>query len=157
GVNHGTTDGCDGTEYFNLILPFSDVFSGSSFTSLSICNGDSIILSASNGSNYLWSPSSGLSCTTCQSPVANPNSTTIYTVHYQNGGCDVTDTFQLIVNEVPSLLISNDTVICEGASVQLQAASNNSVVWSPASGLSCTLCSDPVANPSASTTYFAVA
>ena len=47
--------------------------------------GQSTILSATGGGNYLWTPSKDLSCDTCANPVASPTITTTYCV-------EVTDT-----------------------------------------------------------------
>jgi gliding motility-associated-like protein len=50
--------------------------------------GDSIQLTASGGLTYLWSPSSGLSCTDCVSTIASPTVTTSYTVTgFDAAGC----------------------------------------------------------------------
>lgn len=45
-----------------------------------ICPPASVQLSATGGTSYNWSPSTGLSCTNCPNPVATPASTTTYTV-----------------------------------------------------------------------------
>lgn len=51
-----------------------------------------------------------------------------------------------------------DKSICEGKTTLLSATSNGgSIAWSPATGLSNTAIPDPVASPSATTTYYATA
>lgn len=64
-----------------------------------ICNGSSVQLFATGGSSaYQWSPSGSLSCSVCPSPVANPNTTTSYTVTTTDvNGCVITDVFLLTV------------------------------------------------------------
>ncbi len=53
----------------------------------SICS-DNDTLSASGGATYSWSPSTGLSCTTCKITTVNPSATTTYTVTGTNSfGC----------------------------------------------------------------------
>lgn len=47
----------------------------------------------------------------------------------------------------------NDRTICEGESTQLNASGGVSYSWSPAAGLSCTDCANPIASPASSTTY----
>ncbi len=47
-----------------------------------------------------------------------------------------------------------DQNICVGDSAQLLATGANTYTWSPATGLSCSLCPDPKASPSVTTTYF---
>ncbi|MEO5928360.1 MAG: hypothetical protein ABIR47_00370, partial [Candidatus Kapaibacterium sp.] len=48
---------------------------------------------------------------------------------------------------------SGDTAICNGMSVLLHAHGGVTYQWSPAEGLSCTDCPDPIATPPVSTTY----
>jgi len=66
--------------------------------------GDNVTLNLSinpsSGSDVIsWSPSTGLSCDDCSSPVASPSETTTYVVTVSNAdGCIVTDTVTVIVN-----------------------------------------------------------
>ena len=57
---------------------------------------------------------------------------------------------------VDSLIITNDTTICEGSSLQLNAISALKYCWAPAAGLSNTSIGDPIATPSSSTTYYLI-
>jgi len=53
-----------------------------------ITAGDSVKLIATGASNYVWSPSLGLSCTNCPITVATPTITTTYTVSVtDSNGC----------------------------------------------------------------------
>jgi len=57
-----------------------------------ICKGSNILLLATGGSTYTWSPSAGLSCTNCANPIATPAHTTAYIVTVANSfGCAATD------------------------------------------------------------------
>lgn len=51
----------------------------------------------------------------------------------------------------------NDVTVCPNTGTQLQATASNTsgttYAWSPATGLSCTTCANPVATPATSTTY----
>lgn len=49
--------------------------------------------------------------------------------------------------------ISPDATICPPATVQLLATGGQSYTWSPATGLSCTNCPNPIASPTTTTTY----
>lgn len=53
-----------------------------------------------------------------------------------------------------SLDAGNDTTICPGSSAQLNASGALSYTWSPAAGLSCMHCANPVATPGSTTTYY---
>ncbi len=60
--------------------------------------GSSATLSATGGGTYVWTPSSGLSCTTCSNPSASPGVTTTYTVVVTDAnGCTATDAVTVFV------------------------------------------------------------
>ncbi len=123
-------------------------------TNRSICNGDSVTLVATGASSYVWTPSTGLSCTGCDSTIASPTATTTYTVVGTAGNnCSDTATVMVTVNALPNVDAGNDKAICIGQSTTLQATGANTYVWSPATGLSCIPCSSPTANPTSTTTY----
>jgi gliding motility-associated-like protein len=54
-------------------------------------------------------------------------------------------------------MISSDTIICKGATLQLFSSSNYPVTWNSSPYLSCTACNDPFANPSSTTTFIVTA
>jgi len=55
-----------------------------------IQKGDTAHINASNAVSYVWSPSESLSCTTCADPIANPATTTTYSVLATDAdGCQV--------------------------------------------------------------------
>ncbi len=69
-------------------LPPTVTISGGGVT---ICSGSttaslsSIVVNATNSISYLWSPTTGLSSSTVSNPVANPASTTLYTLTVTDG------------------------------------------------------------------------
>lgn len=117
-----------------------------------MCAGDFSSLQASGATSYVWSPAAGLSCTTCPNPVANPAVTTTYTVTGISGACSDTAMVTITVNPLPATTVPSQSV-CIGSSVQLQATGAATYSWTPATGLSCTNCSNPIANPTSTTTY----
>lgn len=67
------------------------------------------------------------------------------------------DTALITLAPTPSLELGNDTIFCSGESIQLNYSSTgtfSTFQWSPASGLSCTNCANPVARPLATTKYY---
>lgn len=63
-----------------------------------ILSGESVNLSATGADNYVWTPATGLSCTTCANPVASPNTTTTYIVTGTDlSGCQGADTLTIFV------------------------------------------------------------
>ena len=79
---------------------------------------------------------------------------TVYLVAYNGCGFYHVDSSIVSIIPIPSVDVtsSNDTV-CPGGSSNLSATGALSFVWSPAAGLSCTSCTNPVATPSSTTTY----
>jgi len=71
-------------------------------------------------------------------------------------GCAATDTVKVTVLQLPVISTTNDTSICSGDSVLLQATGPGirSYQWMPATGLSSTSIYNPVASPTVSTKYF---
>jgi hypothetical protein len=121
----------------------------------SICLGDGVALTASDGAAWSWSPAGGLSCTDCRTPIARPDRSTLYTVVVTSTiGCSASDSVLVTVLPRPIAEIAgSDTTICPGESVRLSAAGGDRYRWSPAPGLSCIDCPDPVATPESTTTY----
>lgn len=95
-----------------------------------ICEGTSVTLNSTvsggltsaPGLTYSWSPTTGLSCTTCADPVASPTSTTTYTMTACNGGagfCCVTD--QVTVTVIPNFVANAgpDVTACAGSTITI--------------------------------------
>jgi gliding motility-associated-like protein len=135
-----------------------------------ICWEESVILDAnlatpSNGVTYEWTPSTGLDCTDCLNPVAEPLATTDYRLIATNAS-NCTDTLNVRVNVIPHPIPHIDLIdsisVCEQSVSVLQASVPNTPVISytwrdtTASGntLSCLNCSNPFASPATTTTYF---
>jgi hypothetical protein len=119
-----TADGYDGdavftynaTNNFSLIsniaygtIPVSTIPLVSAGANRSICTGSSVTLTATGADTYSWSPATGLSCTTCASPVANPTTTKTYTITGTNtSGCAGVGTITL--TSAAGVLLSTKTV-----------------------------------------------
>jgi hypothetical protein len=143
--------GCSGEDSVTVRLVSSAVDAGPART---ICPGEGAQLNATGGSGWHWSPSDGLSCTDCSDPIAAPAVTTLYTVAVPGDGrCPASDTVTVTVLRPVELKAEGGGVICAGDSMGLHANGGADVYWSPADGLSCTDCADPVARPLRTTTY----
>jgi hypothetical protein len=67
-----------------------------------ICKGSSTVLNSSGGSVYNWYPATGLNDSNIANPIANPSSSTIYTVTVSNErGCSDTARTVINVNQPP--------------------------------------------------------
>jgi len=110
---------------------------------------------------YQWGPNNGsLSATNIASPIATPQSTTTYTVNASTAsGCAASGSVTVQVGQLIGLAVSasNDT-LCQGQSTQLNANASGApglgYAWTGA-GLNNVTISNPVANPTQTTTYTA--
>jgi len=125
-----------------------------------ICKGDCTVLIA-NGreSTYFeWRPSTGLSCTICDTVTACPVNTITYNaLAIDSLGCRDSLDFTVHVMPLPQLSVSpNPVIVCNGSSTQMTVNDQFSTPgyqtrygWFPNAFLSCDTCS----NPSTSTTF----
>ncbi len=148
-----TTGVCSVTDLITVTVNQNPIATAGS--PVSICsNGPGTQLAGGGGTTYNWSPSTGLSSTTISNPIANPTATTTYTVVVGNAaGCTSTAMVTISVNPPPVASAGNNASVCAGGNTALNASGGVSYSWSPASGLSSTTISNPVATPSATTTY----
>lgn len=87
-----------------------------------ICNGDSIQLSASGANSYNWDYDLTLSDSTISNPYASPSATTTYYVTGTNSsGCTGRDSVTITVNPPVNATTMPDTIICPGSSVTIFA------------------------------------
>ncbi len=155
--------GCSGT--YNETINIYDGLAIALGNDEDICLGETVQLSVDvldgNATSYQWSPTNGLSCTDCPSPMATPQTSTLYSLTaISSNGCTTTDSIFIEVGSysIPTLIVSADTTICEGESIQLMASGGNSpfdYYWDESSaGLNCyTDCFNPIATPLTTTTY----
>lgn len=113
------------------------------------CAGEPIQLVATGGGTYIWEPSTGLNDTSLASPIALPDSSTLYTVTViDSNGCESSATAQVTVYQEPPS-VTWDTLIVIGQEVDLDASFGDAYTyaWSPEQWLSCYNCADPKAQP----------
>ena len=113
-----------------------------------LCLNQSITLQAAGASAFVWQNSTSLSCTNCTSPVAKPDSTTIYFVTgTDNYGCQATDSVLVKVIQ-PTVLnfVSSDTM-CLGSSLRLNVTGADQYTWQPTTGLDNPSIGSPLATP----------
>ncbi len=97
-----------------------------------ICFGDSAQLNASGGTNYFWSPVTGLDDPAISNPKASPPTTTLYSVNVIDGnGCSDTAQITLVVDTLPVVSAGLDQALCDGDIGMLQATGALTYQWSP--------------------------
>ena len=92
---------------------------------VSICEGDSTILTASGGDVYLWNTGE-----TTASIHVSPTTTSTYIVTVSRGGESDTDSVLVTVNAPPEASAGNDVTIEEGQTTTLTASGGTNYLWS---------------------------
>jgi hypothetical protein len=118
------------------------------------------LINCANASNYTyaWSPATALTNTAIANPVANPTTTTVYTLT----AAPISNPFGLFpvfittttvtVNSSPSISISGNTALCPGtSSTTLTASGANTYTWSANAGSATT--ASVIVTPTVTTTY----
>ncbi|NVO03121.1 MAG: gliding motility-associated C-terminal domain-containing protein, partial [Bacteroidetes bacterium] len=147
--------GCSNTASVSVIVNPTPIISVSP-NPATLCSGASTNLTATGANTYSWSPAAGLSATAGSVVSANPGLNSSYTVIGTSNGCSDTTIAIVNVNSAIVAFAGNDTTICSGSIVNLLATGGTGYVWSPATGLSCTNCQNPIATPTVTTTYSVV-
>ncbi|MEM4326260.1 MAG: SBBP repeat-containing protein, partial [Candidatus Pacearchaeota archaeon] len=102
-----------------------------------ICMGDSILLVAEGATNYIWSPSIGLSATNQDSVIAFPSTNATYTViGIDSNNCSDSVNVFIVVHNPPQVQAYSNSPVCEGDTLNLFSQPNgmNSYSWSGPNG-----------------------
>ena len=156
--------GCSATSLPQQVVVFSNPVANVGPDATITCNqnasGTQIGANPNPLYTYSWSPTIGLSSATSANPIANPSSTTTYTLSVINAdGCTGSNQVTVTVNNTPP--ISNAgldfTKTCisnvSGSSIGATSVVGNTYSWTPTSGLSSATVANPTANPTLTTTY----
>ena len=112
------------------------------------------VCSAQAPATISWTPTTGRNNPHSFDVSVHPTGTTTYKVSVVTSqGCTKTDSVTVTVGTLAHT-ISRDTTICSGGNgAHLLVTGGNRYAWSPATGLSCTTCPNPIATPATTTRY----
>jgi len=114
------------------------------------CAGGSVDLTSTVENSYSWTPTSA----TTQSITVTSSGNYAVTVTDVTGCSSTSATTIVTVNAIPSITATASAyTICVGNSTTLNASGASTYVWSPSGDLNNANISNPVATPTASTTY----
>lgn len=121
-----TLDGCTGPST-TVTIEVQPAPSVSVTNSISICLGDSVLVTAlNNGYDITWSD-----LQTGESVYLGPDTTTMFYVTATNPLCGfAVDSIKIVVNYKPDVVAGNDTIIGVGGEVELWAESDPDVTYS---------------------------
>ncbi|MCP9769031.1 hypothetical protein EGI22_14025, partial [Lacihabitans sp. LS3-19] len=104
-----------------------------------VCEGGTVNLNASGGTSYSWSGPDGFSSNSQNPQISNIALIAggIYTVTVTDAnGCTATAQTTVTVNPLPNPIAGNDSPVCEGGTVNLNASGGTSYSWSGPDGFS---------------------
>ena len=133
-------NGCSSWDQTNILLENFSIDAGQNLT---VCQGDSAVLTATGSPNIIWNNndvSNGI-------PFYPLNSGYITAFATSANGCLASDSVLLTVNPAPSIDAGQDYFTCPGDSITLLASGGNNLIWNG------TIANDTTFVPNASATY----
>ncbi|MCB9230622.1 MAG: hypothetical protein H6581_03120 [Bacteroidia bacterium] len=124
----GTTNGCHALAQVKISVFPAPVVAASS--NQNICEGDTVLISASGASSYSWDNGVGAG----SSVSVSPDSTTVYTVTGTTNGCKASDQVLVTVIPLPNVVGFGGQTICEGDTITLSALGAVSYNWDNGAG-----------------------
>jgi gliding motility-associated-like protein len=120
-----------------------------------VCENTKLKLSASGGTQYKWTPATGLDNASSATPSVTVKETTEYSVEISNAsGCKVTEKVKVVVEKKTDFVDMPDTEVCQGATVVLTVSGEASQYrWLPVVGLAETIGKTVTVKPTQTTTY----
>ena len=146
-------NGCTNNDSVTVnVLKFISVKAG---PDTGICKTDPLILNPiSDALSYLWTASTGEIVQAVRNPTVKPLSNTRYFVLANLGKCQAKDSLLVKVSDYPTVVLGNDTAICFGNRLQLNAKITGDIFnWTPTVSLINEKTLSPLAGPSKTTTY----
>lgn len=129
-----------------LTLPIISISSSTN----AICIGDSITLNAIGGNTYQWLPNNQVTNNITEYPTVNTN----YIVNGTDTfGCMGNDSVQITVNPLPIVQVSNDTTICIGDSIIINANGGSNYTWLPNNNITNNSVANPTVYPTVNTNF----
>lgn len=113
------------------------------------------------GTNYYWEFGDGGTslATNPTHTYTSPGTYTVMLVAIDLASCNQFDTTYGLINvyPAPAAQAIPDTTICNGSGINLNGSGGATYQWSPPTGLSSTTVANPIATPTATTTYTMIA
>jgi len=133
-------NGCSAWDQTNILLENFSIDAGQNLT---VCQGDSAVLTATGSPNIIWNNndvSNGI-------PFYPLNSGYITAFATSTNGCLASDSVLLTVNPAPTINAGQDYFTCPGDSITLLASGGNNLIWNGS------IANDTTFVPNASATY----
>ncbi|MBA2500873.1 MAG: gliding motility-associated C-terminal domain-containing protein [Chitinophagaceae bacterium] len=119
-----------------------------------VCTGSAITLKASGTQTYSWTPANLFQNPNEANAKATVFETTKFFVEGQSDkGCLIADSVIVETYPLPTIMKTNDTLICANSTIQLEMDGGVSYAWTPTGSLDNSSGSNPKASPATDTKY----
>ncbi|MET3981668.1 gliding motility-associated-like protein [Mucilaginibacter sp. UYP25] len=121
-----------------------------------VCAGQGVQLTATGGLSYRWEPTTGLDNPNVANPIANPASSTYYSVFVSNEGCTQQRTVLVTVLELAGANAGTDRGMTEGETISLEGKAEGANIthyWTPPDYMDDPTSLTPKVNPPDNKTY----
>jgi len=106
-----------------------------------LCQGEKVTLYAYGGNSFSWTPAYGLNITNRSGVVANPLTTTLYTVEVsENTYCGKTTTIMVTVSPKPTVFAGRDTSYNMNDAIFINAVGTGTLMWIRGEEIICSVC-----------------
>ncbi|MFM8471954.1 MAG: hypothetical protein ACKOBV_00360, partial [Candidatus Kapaibacterium sp.] len=129
-VRNGPSPRCTAAD--TVRIRYAKGFAGAFPKPISVCRGDSVAINIPYSGNVRWTPTTGLSCSTCTDVVIKPQRSMRYTVSGDSAACWTQAVLDIVVSEPPTLRAPDDTTVCAGTQLYVVVQTNAaSLAWQP--------------------------
>ena len=119
-----------------------------------ICRDQQTRLEATGGVKFSWTPTSSLSCSNCENPMARPDSSEKYFVLGENiFGCTAADSVLITVKQPFKIQTGRGDTLCKGETYTMEVTGAELYNWSPSISLDNPTKAKPTARPDTTTLY----
>jgi gliding motility-associated-like protein len=150
-----TSEGC--VEVFSTPVTINPKPTADAGGDVPICLGNVVFMTPNNinpALAYSWFPTNGVSNANIPDPIiTTPNTASYIMTVTDANGCQASDDVTIIVNPLPVAIAGVSQTICEGDVANLNGWGAQTLLWSPATGLSDVNIGTPTASPTATTNY----
>ena len=146
------TNNCKDSTNFMLTVNVPGLF----IPDVVVCDGYTKQITPLGAVSYVWTPATGLSCTTCDSPITSVTSDITYTVTSVDiHGCVDSAAVPVTVLDSSAVTIGDNITICHGnvAQLSVDGPPGSTYLWTPATGLSNPNISDPTLSADTTMAY----
>jgi hypothetical protein len=155
-LNAATKQGCVTRSTLNVTVykrPMLELLTSDT----SVCEGSRVRIAAISNGTVQWDSAASLSCYDCSETILTATRSQRITVRsYSPEGCAQERAVTVTVYPQPTISLPRVLQLCMGTSQRLRPNGlrpEYQYRWSPADGLTCTDCAEPVASPRTTTTY----